>query len=1749
MATPVAEIEFIPDEQVDFIPDDAPAADAIDFVPDEVVAEEAQRATTGAVQALDVMAAPRAFDWSEVNEQMDQERFREAEGLRAQGQPEQAVALLNEITPFTTAGQYVAQQRAGEAQGAAEAAATQARGGATPSEALRRGLGPGLSATVQPVVESGLRNVGAAAGGALAAAKLSPTPIGLASRLSTALGIALPIGGSVMGAIAGGSAQEALMQIGETPEETQRRQQLAAEAAARDPGLTKLGGAVATLPFFGPSLAQFGRAAAGDVGAATNIALSGTIGAGVEVGGALLRGDTMSARNIAEAFALNAFLNEPTKLGRKLGLKPSSEQQAVEDATIKNEQPPIPIGPTSEVGVVAGMRQAPSAIPRKTAVAETPVVETPVAKPTETDAKISESLFPTDELALRGTEPVSGESVTRVRERKNDKGETVYVIEHGNGQVGYSDNPIWGLHSKFTETPTPAPETPATRTDEQRIAELVAAGMTPEEAAAGVARAKAAEVPPVAETPVAETPPPAEPPITPEAPQPIGPEPTSNKESVVNAERAQRALDPVIKEAAIENPEVVGYAEDVIAADPERPQRIIDRLRAAPPEERTISLVDGGILLIERTKLRARRDAALARASRKEGSAMEQAIAQAEFDAAEGQLNAMDQAAQDARSTWGRFGQFWQRSMREDFSLANLERRARLSKDGPLTEKDIKGITAIAEKAKAAHEAFDIRQKQLELESRQSAIEAKIAEVSGKDIPAPIMQRFRDYMQRLSVAADFQAKKAEEALRAAFEKSQRLGAVPNAPDPILGHVIDLAFAKVVKGAADFGGWSAEMVSKWGSRIEPYLQNAWAAATAKAESSVDRFTGDKKKRAAIKAAAKVPLNAAAQQARIETAIGERIKESKPLSSLAPYVNKLQESFIAQGITQREPLIDAVHGALQKHDPAITRDDAMEIMSKYGSDYATPLSKDPVKQTRRQVDGEIQQLLKLRDIAAKVPLPKSGPERPTPGPTWRNLIKQVNAAKKKLGVVVTDPETQLKSSQDAIRTRLRNDIEDMTLELETGERPPEKTPAEYTQDMEILKGVRDRVRETLRSIDENPQLTDEQRLALTKRSAEESLALWERRLAGETAKAPKQRITSPEIEAIRAKRDAIKAEVEELNAADAVLQENRKAEALVRQIEATEAQLASNAQRVKAQGADSQLVAEAREQLAAVRAALDTKRANDPLRQAEAIEKAEQALEASIKKLDADLQAGNIATRTKPTRLESDRLIYLRAQRDALNQLRAQLRAEARPRIAADQLAIKMRTTQMLKRAAELRRRIAAGDFGPRTRKAPVDISGDRAALDAQADLMSVDAEFQKLQEQWKLDQLTWPQQVLRRAGQAWDASANIFLSFDLSTPLQTAFAMAAHPVTGAKAVGKGAKAFYEQFIKSSDAYAAREAARIANSTNAKNGLYKAMKLELPSALGKKREENMVNVLEQLAELDARWAGLPDVVKGLFKLEGKTLLRGGKRLASVIPKVAGSGIKASNSAFETIANTMRARTADAMLARWYGRGRGTPTKQQLELLGEQVNIATGKGGLRSGDSVRRLLFAPNYYLSIIKQLSGYQLGKAAVRLEGQVTKDIATEYVRAVATMGALYGLNMLFGNEVEWDARSKEFGRPKTDRGTAIDLTMGRGAWITAGAQIATGERIQNGKIKDADRKGTALAFAGGRLSRGVATALTSAFGEDYRGKPIEGIEILKDFVIPLGWRNFDDVLRKEGFTRGSFIQLLNILGVTHNVHE
>ena len=157
-----------------------------------------------------------------------------------------------------------------------------------------------------------------------------------------------------------------------------------------------------------------------------------------------------------------------------------------------------------------------------------------------------------------------------------------------------------------------------------------------------------------------------------------------------------------------------------------------------------------------------------------------------------------------------------------------------------------------------------------------------------------------------------------------------------------------------------------------------------------------------------------------------------KEPKDMTN---FIQKLARNFVKGGITEREPLIEAVHRVLRDIFPDMTRRETMDAISGYG-DFKQ-LSKDEISVQLRGMKGEMQQIAKLEDMAAGQPPQKTGIERRTPTEVERKLIKLVNDAKYKFQIPVSNPGTQLKSALDTLKTALRNRTKELEDRIAAGD----------------------------------------------------------------------------------------------------------------------------------------------------------------------------------------------------------------------------------------------------------------------------------------------------------------------------------------------------------------------------------------------------------------------------------------------------------------------------------------------------------------------------------------------------------------------------------------------------------------------------------------------------------------------------------------------------------------------------------------
>lgn len=261
--------------------------------------------------------------------------------------------------------------------------------------------------------------------------------------------------------------------------------------------------------------------------------------------------------------------------------------------------------------------------------------------------------------------------------------------------------------------------------------------------------------------------------------------------------------------------------------------------------------------------------------------------------------------------------------------------------------------------------------------------------------------------------------------------------------------------------------------------------------------------------------------------------KRAVRDNPELDDANFIQRITESFVREGIKTREPLIDAVHAAIKDIIPGgITRRQTMDAISGYGQ--FRKLDPDKIKAELRDLRGQMQQVGKLQDMESGRAPAKTGGERRAPSDEERRLIKQVEEAKRKGGFKVTDPATQLKTALSSIKTRLQNSIRDLEQQIATKTKTiSTKTGVKLDAEAEALKGQRDKLKAEFDSIFGKTELTDTQRISIAEKSADRQISEIERQLK-ENEIFPKSKqasgITSPELEAKRAKIEALKEERE-------------------------------------------------------------------------------------------------------------------------------------------------------------------------------------------------------------------------------------------------------------------------------------------------------------------------------------------------------------------------------------------------------------------------------------------------------------------------------------------------------------------------------------------------------------------------------------------------------------------------------------------
>lgn len=531
-------------------------------------------------------------------------------------------------------------------------------------------------------------------------------------------------------------------------------------------------------------------------------------------------------------------------------------------------------------------------------------------------------------------------------------------------------------------------------------------------------------------------------------------------------------------------------AERMLREDPLAGSQILERLseESRPPTDQ-----EWFVLLRERNRLWNQRDALQAEmeAAQAAGDAEAMADVAMRTRATRDYIHQATEAIRKHRSASGRSLAALKAEMARDYSLAAMEQEVEAAQGGqPLTPEQQAEIVDLNKRIDAAMARVT------DLERRQAAAELeRIADEATEAIKRTVKRSPR----RRGPVLDRLSREAQAARERMRQRATWMRSGPNTED--LRDQIIIGADFIARTAHDFAAWSSEMVKEFGEKIRPYLQTIFDFSRRHvAQAEVEELSAKAK------------------------AAGDEVPPA--------LIRELAEVFVRDGITEREPLVDAVHAAL----PEMERSAVARAIAGYGE--FQPLSKDAAKVRLREIRGELRELAKLEDMEkGLVPL-KSGPERQTPTTEQRRLIKKVNEAKKKLGIRATpaDPERALATALDTIKTRLRNQIEDLQRQIDAKARDIKvKTPGPRDAEVAELERQRDALQEQFDEVFAQEKQAD--RVPALQRALEKSIADYERRIStGDIApRKPGAQPSTPALEALRARRDALREELELLRRA--------------------------------------------------------------------------------------------------------------------------------------------------------------------------------------------------------------------------------------------------------------------------------------------------------------------------------------------------------------------------------------------------------------------------------------------------------------------------------------------------------------------------------------------------------------------------------------------------------------------------------------
>ena len=1316
------------------------------------------------------------------------------------------------------------------------------------------------------------------------------------------------------------------------------------------------------------------------------------------------------------------------------------------------------------------------------------------------------------------------------------------------------------------EAAAPAPE-PAPAPQDQTTAPQAQTPEAPEptqQQAPEPAKEKPDEAKAKAEPP----PPPAEPAApAPAAEIPEGAVGTANV--MTNQMRARRGMPPRADQARLGNEQAWDAAMEILDGDPNAGAVLVDQLTTSP---RSIDPVDTSLFTHELLVRENALDKALDLYNRSPNAKNLEAVQLAET------------AVRDAILTAERIGTIEGRALQarkilvhQDFSFGRLAARQVKAQGGKeLSEDQTKELVEL-------HKQLDAIRQQLEIAN------AEIAEQEAQQLTLNIQNEFKKELKDAKKRGEKPMsviERAAEAARARMAARKQEGRLNALPVTDFGDMVIIGVSYIAKGFNTVGSFTAKLVKDFGRKYAPFAADIFAKSQELYETA-----------------------APSSRVKPKEDILSAIDKDAPLDGKAIY--QLVRHYINEDVEGAtfDGVMDAVLADLKDVYPDLDRRQLHVAYSNYGK-VTQP---DPAEDAKKARDyRSLARLLSQLEDAQRGLAPlKTGRQRDLAIQAVRDLEKEVRDTMKRLGIQPTNENNQRKNTLDAIKTRLRNEFEDLDKAVKTGvPRPAYQSQTEYDEEAKRLKQRRDDRKADYDAIFKAPGLTQEQQLEraeklLDRRIAEERKLLAEGLL--QRARDVKMGPWTPELRARQRELDQLKADrrerqkaakpkkpedqkkyerdlaslekrikeeeallaagltarqrdirmgrwtpqMAELQARLDTLRDQRRAlaeslrptkdEAVAAYEKATKA-IEASIERYKeiiagiAKPAPGKKYTPDAEMLAlidqrdALRDAVAVLRESDPARIDKRKQAAVKALEKSVIEITRKIQDGDLSTRSKSDPFASDPdIVKLRASRDLLNKVMADLRQMKMPKRTPEEIAINRDKANLYRRIEKLEKRIRTKDYSKPVKSSPPSYATRDALVKRKKDLES---QFNDDLLQAELAQRGWGKKLFDNTTDVvFGVSRAMLTSFDAGAfgrqgglvnfmrPGITFGNMAANFAFSEKAASR-----YEDALESDPNYARALASKLA-----------------------------ITSWRPGSSLDDR----EEVYRS--------------RLAKKIP-----GVGASERAYVTYLNVVRFSYFNKLVETLSATEQ---TEANLQRIASHVNTMTGRGNLGkmegSAAAFAAVFFSPKYWWSRLQILgglvyhpldamTGFRLGKDETRAARKI---VAGEYGRLIAGVGVFYSLIALakFGFgwdddefEVVIDPRSSDFGKIKIGN-TRIDPMAGLLQNVVFISRFVSGEKVNAEGEKVAISGAIERKFGQNRLTetiRLLRTKLSPAAGsivnfmdeQDVVGNKFTlETEILGSY-IPMSIAETYASMRELGLAPGVAAGLLGFVGYSANTY-